>query len=82
MGQILHGSANCLAILHALIFDCLNYASGRLDPSYATIARLSAALRATTSAAGSLAVLVPFMIRPLSSTVQITITSNGTFSPA
>jgi hypothetical protein len=32
---------NGLAILHALIFDCLNYASGRLDPSYATIARLA-----------------------------------------
>lgn len=32
---------NGLAILHALIFDCLNYASGRLDPSYATLARLA-----------------------------------------
>ncbi len=32
---------NGLAILHALIFDCLNYVSGRLDPSYATIARLA-----------------------------------------
>jgi len=32
---------NGLAILHALIFDCLNYATGRLDPSYATIARLA-----------------------------------------
>ena len=29
---------NGLAVLHALIFDCLNYASGRLDPSYARIA--------------------------------------------
>ncbi len=32
---------NGLALLHALIFDCLNYASGRLDPSYATLARLA-----------------------------------------
>lgn len=32
---------NGLAILHALIFDCLNYASGRLDPSYETLARLA-----------------------------------------
>jgi hypothetical protein len=30
---------NGLLVLHALIFDCLNYASGRLDPSYAAIAR-------------------------------------------
>ena len=28
-----------LQVLHALIFDFLNYASGRLDPSYAAIAR-------------------------------------------
>jgi hypothetical protein len=28
-----------LKILHTLIFDFLNYASGRLDPSYAAIAR-------------------------------------------
>jgi hypothetical protein len=32
---------NGLALLHALVFDCLNYASGRLDPSYATLARLA-----------------------------------------
>ena len=30
---------NGLAVLHALIFDCLNYATGRLDPAIATIAR-------------------------------------------
>jgi hypothetical protein len=29
---------NGLAVLHALLFDILNYASGRLDPSYAKIA--------------------------------------------
>jgi len=29
---------NGLLVLHALIFDILNYASGRLDPSYAKIA--------------------------------------------
>lgn len=29
---------NGLAVLHALIFDILNYATGRLDPSYARIA--------------------------------------------
>ena len=30
---------NGLAVLHALIFDCLHYATGRLDPAYKTIAR-------------------------------------------
>jgi hypothetical protein len=30
---------NGLAILHVLIFDCLNYQTGRLDPSQKTIAR-------------------------------------------
>jgi hypothetical protein len=30
-----------LMVAQALLFDCLNYASGRLDPSYATIARLA-----------------------------------------
>lgn len=30
---------NGLAILHALIFDCLNFVTGRLDPAYATIAK-------------------------------------------
>jgi hypothetical protein len=37
-----HGGAvghNALQVLHALIFDFLNYANGRLDPSYAAIAR-------------------------------------------
>lgn len=30
---------NAIAVLHALIFDHLNFASGRLDPGYKTIAR-------------------------------------------
>lgn len=30
---------NGLAVLHALIFDILDYASGKLDPAYSTIAR-------------------------------------------
>jgi hypothetical protein len=30
---------NGLAVLHALLFDFLNYATGRLDPAYSTIAR-------------------------------------------
>lgn len=30
---------NGLAVLHALLFDFLNYGSGRLDPSYAAIGR-------------------------------------------
>jgi hypothetical protein len=37
-----HGGAvghAALQVLHALIFDFMNYASGRLDPSYAAIAR-------------------------------------------
>jgi hypothetical protein len=37
-----HGGAigpTALQVLHSLIFDFLNYASGRLDPSYAAIAR-------------------------------------------
>jgi hypothetical protein len=37
-----HGGAvghTGLQVLHTLIFDFLNYASGRLDPSYAAIAR-------------------------------------------
>jgi hypothetical protein len=37
-----HGGAvghAALQVLHALIFDFLNYASGRLDPSHAAIAR-------------------------------------------
>jgi hypothetical protein len=32
---------NGLALLHAMLFDCLNYVSGRLDPSYETLARLA-----------------------------------------
>jgi hypothetical protein len=32
---------NGLAVLHALIFDFLNYASGRLDPGHASIARMA-----------------------------------------
>lgn len=32
---------NGLAVLHALLFDCLNYVSGHLDPSYETLARLA-----------------------------------------
>lgn len=32
---------NGLAVLHAMLFDCLNYASGRLDPSYEGLARLA-----------------------------------------
>ena len=37
-----HGGAvghSALQVLHALVFDFLNYSSGRLDPSYAAIAR-------------------------------------------
>ena len=37
-----HGGAvgpTALLVLHAMIFDFLNYQSGRLDPSYAAIAR-------------------------------------------
>jgi hypothetical protein len=30
---------NGLAVLHAMLFDIIDYASGRLDPSYARIAR-------------------------------------------
>jgi hypothetical protein len=32
---------NGLAVLHAMIFDFLNFASGRLDPGYAEIARMA-----------------------------------------
>jgi hypothetical protein len=41
-GDRCHGGAvgpTALQVLHALIFDFLNYTSGRLDPSYAAIAR-------------------------------------------
>ena len=37
---------NGLAVLHALLFDFLNYASGRLDPSYARIAEKAASASA------------------------------------
>src|SRR3954470_20517447 len=37
---------NGLLVLHTLIFDCLNYATGRLDPALETIAR-KAAIRDT-----------------------------------
>jgi hypothetical protein len=30
---------NGLAVLHALLFDCLDYATGQLDPAYSWIAR-------------------------------------------
>jgi hypothetical protein len=39
-----HGGAlghAALQVLHSLIFDFLNYRSGRLDPSHATIARVA-----------------------------------------
>src|SRR5271168_947137 len=29
---------NGLAVLHAMLFDFINYATGRLDPAYSTIA--------------------------------------------
>jgi hypothetical protein len=32
---------NGILVLHTLIFDCLNYRTGQLDPSYAAIARLA-----------------------------------------
>ncbi len=30
---------NAIAILHAFVFDCIDYATGKLDPSYEAIAR-------------------------------------------
>jgi hypothetical protein len=33
---------NGLLVLHTLIFDCLNYVTGRLDPAIETIARKAA----------------------------------------
>lgn len=42
---------NGIAVLQVLIFDCLNYASGRLDPAIGTIARL-AAISARSAARG------------------------------
>ena len=42
---------NGLAVLHTLIFDFLNYRTGRLDPAISTIARL-AAISARSAARG------------------------------
>jgi hypothetical protein len=49
-----HGGAvghSALQVLHALIFDFLNYASGRLDPSYAAIARAANVCERTVATA-------------------------------
>jgi hypothetical protein len=49
-----HGGAvghSALQVLHALIFDFLNYASGRLDPSYAAIARKANVCQRTVATA-------------------------------
>ncbi len=49
-----HGGAvghAALQVLHALIFDFLNYASGRLDPSYAAIARAANVSERTVASA-------------------------------
>ena len=49
-----HGGAvghAALQVLHALIFDFLNYASGRLDPSYAAIARKANVCERTVASA-------------------------------
>jgi hypothetical protein len=49
-----HGGAvgrTALAVLHSLVFDFLNHRTGRLDPSYAAIARKSGvSLRAVSDA--------------------------------
>ena len=42
---------NGLLVLHTLIFDFLNYATGRLDPAIETIARKAASASAASSAA-------------------------------
>jgi hypothetical protein len=50
----LHGGAvghAALQVLHALLFDFLNYASGRLDPSYAAIARKANVAKRTVATA-------------------------------
>ena len=45
-------AATVLLVLHALLFDFLNYATGRLDPAIATIARKACiSMRAASSAA-------------------------------
>lgn len=49
-----HGGAvghSALQVLHALIFDFLNYANGRLDPSYAAIARAANVCERTVATA-------------------------------
>jgi len=49
-----HGGAvghAALQVLHALIFDFLNYRSGRLDPSYAAIARAANVCERTVATA-------------------------------
>ena len=49
-----HGGAvgpAALQVLHALIFDFLNYTSGRLDPSYAAIARKANVCERTVASA-------------------------------
>jgi len=49
-----HGGAvghAALQVLHALIFDFLNYSSGRLDPSYAAIARKANVCERTVASA-------------------------------
>jgi len=49
-----HGGAlghAALQVLHALIFDFLNYATGQLDPSYAAIARKAGVCQRTVASA-------------------------------
>ena len=49
-----HGGAvghTALQVLHALMFDFLNYASGRLDPSYAAIAKAANVCERTVATA-------------------------------
>jgi hypothetical protein len=43
--------ASCLAVAHCLIFDFLNYTSGRLDPSYDAIAQRTGLGRSTVATA-------------------------------
>jgi hypothetical protein len=48
-----HGGAvghSALQVLHTLIFDFLNFRSGRLDPSYAAIARKANVCERTVAA--------------------------------
>jgi hypothetical protein len=49
-----HGGAlghSALQVLHALVFDFLNFRSGRLDPSYAAIARVANVCERTVATA-------------------------------